>query len=87
MKTYFNAIKVQGLMMSLEFSRQPKGKLEDYLKTVKKLTERVLVWVECPKCGLEVPAIDMTKYGECYHCYARETNLKKPTLEEMKLFG
>jgi len=72
MKTYFKSIKVQGLMMSLEFERTLKGSLEDYLKVVKKYTERVLVWVKCPRCGLDVPAIDMTKEGYCYYCMKKE---------------
>lgn len=74
MKTYFNKIKVQGLMMSLEFERNTKADLEGFLKTVKKYTEHVLVWTKCPRCGLEVPTIDMTKYGCCYYCYAKEQN-------------
>lgn len=73
MKTYFNVIKVQGLMMSLEFERNQKADVEGFLKTVKELTAGVLVWVKCPRCGLEVPAIDMTKYGYCYYCYVKET--------------
>ena len=72
MKTYFNEIKVQGLMMSLELKRNPNADLKGFLETVKKLTEHVLVWVKCPRCGWDVPAIDMTKYGYCYYCYLKE---------------
>jgi adenine-specific DNA methylase len=71
MRTYFNKIKVQGLMISLEFERNPKADVKDFLKTVKKYTERVLVWVKCPRCGWDVPAIDMTKDGYCYYCYVK----------------
>jgi len=72
MKTYFNKIKIQGLMMSLELEKAKKASLEDFLKSAKKLTDRVIVWVKCPRCRLDVPAIDMTKHGYCYFCYAKE---------------
>jgi len=72
MKTYFNSIKVQGLMLSVEFERNPKADLEGFLRKVKELTERVLIWEKCPRCGLDVPAIDMTKFGYCYYCYVKE---------------
>jgi len=71
-KTYFNKIKIQGLMMSLELSKHPKASLEDFLQEAKRLTEHLIVWVKCPKCGLDVPQIDMTKHGYCYYCYVRE---------------
>jgi len=71
-KTYFNKIKIQGLMMSLELEKHPKASLEGFLKEAKRLTEHLIVWVKCPKCGLDVPQIDMTKHGYCYYCYVRE---------------
>ena len=77
MKTYFNAIKIQGLMMSLELSRKPKSNIEDFLKQAKELTERVIVWTKCPRCGWDVPAIDMTKHGYCFYCYAKEQEERK----------
>jgi len=71
-KTYFQELIVGGLMMKLCLERNPNAPLRETLKQMKKLTERVLVWVVCPKCGLDVPAIDMTKDGYCFFCYARD---------------
>jgi len=72
MRTYFNKIKIQGLMMSLELSKKPKAPIEAFLKEAKRLTEHLIVWTKCPKCGMDVPRIDMTKFGYCYYCYLKE---------------
>ena len=71
-KTYFNTLIVGGFMMRMELERKTTVSLEKTLQSLKNLTDRILVWVKCPKCGWDVPAIDMTTKGYCYYCVARE---------------
>jgi hypothetical protein len=63
---------VSGFMMRLELQRKPNKSLKETLIALKSMTERVLVWVKCPKCGWDVPAIDMTVDGKCFYCMAKE---------------
>ena len=71
-KTYFDTIIIGGFMMRFEVQRKPNKSLRETLVAAKLMTERILVWVKCPKCGWDVPAIDITTEGKCYYCLAKE---------------
>lgn len=68
-KPYFNSVKLQGLFLSIELKKHPKASLNDYLKQIKERLGDLIVFVKCPKCGREVPKIDMTVYDCCYFCF------------------
>lgn len=67
-ETYFNSIIVQGTMMRIYLIRDMRNSVDVFLEGAKKLTEHILVWVTCPRCDRDVPAIDMTKDGHCFLC-------------------
>lgn len=52
------------------------GDTQKILQSLKKMTEHLIVWVKCPRCEWDVPAIDMTKHGYCYYCYTRENPIQ-----------
>jgi len=81
-KPYFNSIKLQGLYLSIELTKHSKASIDDYLKAVKEKMGDLIVFVKCPKCGREVPKIDMTIYGYCYICLQREDQLKVKSFEK-----
>jgi hypothetical protein len=72
MKPYFRKIKVQGMMMNITLEWSPKIPVENYLKSCKELVGHLMVFVECPRCHMEVPKIDMTKYGYCFFCLQKD---------------
>lgn len=68
-KPYFRSVKLQGMFLSITLTRQPKASVDDFLNAVKEKMGDLIVFVKCPKCGKEVPKIDMTIHDCCYFCY------------------
>ena len=75
---YFKSVKLQGMFMSITLTKHPKANIDDYLKAIKEKLGDLIVFVKCPKCGREVPKIDMTIYNCCYICLAEEGKEAKP---------
>jgi uncharacterized OB-fold protein len=71
-KPYFKSVKLQGMFISITLTKHPKASIDDYLKAVKEKMGDLIVFVKCPKCGREVPKIDMTVYGYCYICFHQQ---------------
>jgi uncharacterized OB-fold protein len=71
-KPYFKSVKLQGMFISIELTKHPKASIDDYLKAVKERMGDLIVFVKCPKCGREVPKIDMTVHGYCYICFHQQ---------------
>ena len=78
-KPYFGSVKLQGMFLSIEVTKKPNVSIDDYLKGIKKQFGDLIVFVKCPKCGREVPKIDMTIYNQCYVCFLE--NEAQPSME------
>jgi uncharacterized OB-fold protein len=71
-KPYFKSVKLQGMFISIELTKHPKASIDNFLKAVKERMGDLIVFVKCPKCGREVPKIDMTIHGYCYICFHQQ---------------
>lgn len=76
-KPYFGSVKLQGMFLSIELTKKQKVTIDDYLKGLKQQLGDLIVFVKCPKCGREIPKIDMTIYDCCYICFIEKEKVKK----------
>jgi len=75
---YFKKLRLQTFMMNFELGLDLKKfdspeALRSIINDMKEKLhlDKYIVFVKCPDCGIEVPALDMTDKGYCYFCLLR----------------
>jgi len=72
------ALIVEGYKTGMELHYNIEGfTKENYADQIQAIRERYkldnyLVYTKCPKCGVEVPAIDMRTDNVCVFCYCKQ---------------